>query len=136
MDSTLEPMWFISVFILSELLPGGYVVKNQPTNAGDLGLIPRSRRSPGKGNGNPLHYSCLGNPMDRGAWQAMVHGVAKGFWKELVTKQQSQLVWKWKEIQEWKQNPFVLSCYKYFSLEGMEKRKSQNWDVSCEVKYS
>ena len=74
--------------------------------------------------------------MDRGAWQAMVHGVAKGFWKELVTKQQSQLVWKWKEIQEWKQNPFVLSCYKCFSLEGMEKRKSQNWDVSCEVKYS
>ena len=79
MDNTLESMWFISVFILSELLPDGYVVKNPPTNAGELGLIPRSRRSPGKGNGNPLHYSCLGNPMDRRAWQAMVHGVAKGF---------------------------------------------------------
>ena len=79
MDNTLESMWFLSVFILSELLPGAYVVKNPPTNAGDLVLIPRSRRSSGKGNGNPLHYSCLGNSMDRGAWQAMVHGVAKGF---------------------------------------------------------
>ena len=45
------------------------------TNAGDVGLIPGSGRSPGKGNSNPLQYSCLENPMDRGAWQ--VHGVAK-----------------------------------------------------------
>ena len=46
-------------------------------NAGDLGSIPGSGRSPGEGNGNPLQYSCLENPMDRGAWKATVHGVAK-----------------------------------------------------------
>ena len=46
-------------------------------NAGDLGLIPGLGRSPGEGNGNPLQYSCLENPMDRGAWWATVHGVAK-----------------------------------------------------------
>ena len=57
--------------------PGGSVVKNPPANAGDVGLIPGSGRSPGEGNGNPLQYSCLGNPMDRGTWQATVHGVAK-----------------------------------------------------------
>ena len=47
------------------------------SNAGDLGLIPGSGRSPGEGNGNPLQYSCLENPMDRGAWRATVHGVTK-----------------------------------------------------------
>ena len=57
--------------------PSGSVVKNPPTNAGDMGLIPGSRRSPGEGNGNSFQYSCLGNPMDRGAWQATVHRVAK-----------------------------------------------------------
>ena len=46
-------------------------------NAGDLGLIPEPGRSPGEGNGNPLQYSCLENSMDRGAWWATVHGVAK-----------------------------------------------------------
>ena len=46
-------------------------------NAGDLGSIPGSGRSPGEGNGNPLQYSCLENPMDGGAWWATVHGVAK-----------------------------------------------------------
>jgi len=53
------------------------VVKNLPANAGDAGLMPGSRRSPGGGHGNPLQYSCLGNTMDRGAWCATVHGVAK-----------------------------------------------------------
>ena len=57
--------------------PGGAVVKNLPANAGDTGLIPGLSRSPGEGNGNSLQYSCLGNPMDRGAWWATVHGVAK-----------------------------------------------------------
>ena len=52
-------------------------VKNPPANAGDMGSIPGLGRSSGEGNGNPLLYSCLGNPMDRGAWQATVHGVAK-----------------------------------------------------------
>ena len=46
-------------------------------NAGDLSLIPGLERSPGEGNGNPLHCSCLENPMDRGAWWATVHGIAK-----------------------------------------------------------
>ena len=57
--------------------PGGSVVKNPPANAGDMGLIPGSRRSPGEGNGNPFQYSCLGNPVDRGAWRAAVHVVTK-----------------------------------------------------------
>ena len=56
---------------------GGSVVKYPPANAGDVGLISGSGRSPGEGNGNPLQYSCLGNPMDRGAWQATAHGVPK-----------------------------------------------------------
>ena len=56
------------------------VVKNPPVNAGDIkdaGLILGSRISPGEGNGNPLQYSCLENPMDRGAWKAMVHRVTR-----------------------------------------------------------
>ena len=57
--------------------PGCSVVKNLPANARDLGSIPGSGRCPGEGNGNPLQYSCLGNPMDRGAWWDMVHGIAK-----------------------------------------------------------
>jgi len=67
--------------------PGGSVVKNLPANAGVTGSIPGSGRSPGEGNGNPLQYSCLGNPMDRGAWQAIVHRVAK-VRHNLATKQQ------------------------------------------------
>ena len=56
------------------------MVKNLPANAGDIrdaSLIPGSGRFPGGGNGNPLQYSCLENPMDREAWQATVHGVTK-----------------------------------------------------------
>ena len=56
---------------------GDSVVKNLPANAGDVGLIPGSGKSPGEGNGNPPQYSCLENSNDRGAWQATVHGVAK-----------------------------------------------------------
>ena len=51
--------------------------KESACNAGDSGSIPGSGRSPGEGSGNPLQYSCLGNPMDRGAWHATVHGVEK-----------------------------------------------------------
>jgi len=51
--------------------------KESICNAGDSGLIPESGRSPGKGNGNSFQYSCLGNPTDRAAWQAIVHGVRK-----------------------------------------------------------
>ena len=53
------------------------MVKNPSSNAGDAGLIPGLGRSPGEGNGNPLQYSCLGEPMDRGAWRATARGVAK-----------------------------------------------------------
>ena len=59
---------------------GGAVVKNPPANAGDtrdVGSIPGSGRAPGGGSGNLLQYSCLGNPMDRGAWWATVHRVTK-----------------------------------------------------------
>ena len=58
------------------------MVKNPPANAGDVrdvGSIPGSGRSPGGGHANPLQYSCLENPMDRGAWQATVHGVRKSW---------------------------------------------------------
>ena len=57
--------------------PGGSDGKQSACNAGDLGLIPGSGRSPGEGNGNPLQYSCLENAMDIGAWQATVHRVAE-----------------------------------------------------------
>ena len=64
------------------------VVKNPPANAGDIrdaGLIPVWGRSPGGGHGNPLQYSCLENPMDRGAWWATVHRVAKNWsWRRLL----------------------------------------------------
>ena len=62
--------------------PGGSVVKNPPANAGDTGdrgSVPGSGRSSGEGNDNPLQYSCLGNSMDRGAWRAIVHRVAKSW---------------------------------------------------------
>ena len=55
----------------------GSVVNNLPANAGDPGSIPGSERSAGEGNGNPLQYSCMGNPMDRGLWWVTVHGVIK-----------------------------------------------------------
>ena len=57
--------------------PSGSVVKNPPANTGDLGSIPGSGRSPGERNGYPLQYSCLENSMDRGTWQATVHGVTR-----------------------------------------------------------
>ena len=57
--------------------PGSSDVKASACNAGELGLIPGLGRSPGEGNGNPLQYFCLENPMDRGTWWAILHGVAK-----------------------------------------------------------
>ena len=59
--------------------PGGSDGKVSVYNVGDPGSIPGSGRSPGEGNGNPLQYSCLENSMDRGSWQATVHGVAKSW---------------------------------------------------------
>ena len=74
-----------------EGFPGGSWVENPPANAEDAGLIPRLGRSPGEGNGNLLQYSCLGNHMDRGAWQATAHGVAKRVRHNLAIKQQTVL---------------------------------------------
>ena len=70
-------MW--TVWGCKLVFPGGTLVKNPPANAGDTrdtGSVLESRRSPGRGNGNPLQYSYMGNTMDKGAWRATVHGVA------------------------------------------------------------
>ena len=78
------------------------VVKNLPTNEGvlrDKGLIPGSGRSPGKGNDNPLHFSCLGSPMDRGAWQVTVLGVAKS-WTQLKQLSIAQTTHTWKNVNQ------------------------------------
>ena len=66
------------------------MVKNLPADAGDVGSIPGWRRSPGEGNGNPLQYSCLGNPMDRGGWWATVHRVVELDTSEQLTLSLSQ----------------------------------------------
>ena len=70
--------------------PGGSDGKESARNAGDLGSIPGSGRSPGRGHGNPLKYSCLENPMDRGAWWATVHGGTK---ESDTTEQLSLFYW-------------------------------------------
>ena len=77
----LQRQVFSSMYLLSHLHKlHGSVVKNLPANSGDLGdtgLSPRLGRFPGGGNGNSLKYFCLENPMDRGAWQTVVHGAVK-----------------------------------------------------------
>ena len=74
--------------ILSKGFLDGSVVENLPVHTGDLSSIPGLGRSLGVGNSNPLQYSCLGNPMDRGAWQATVHGLQR-VRHDLATKQQN-----------------------------------------------
>ena len=75
-------------------LPRLCSVKHPPANVGDVGLIPGSGRSPGEGNGNPLQDSCLENPMNRGDWQAAVHGVAKSWiWLRLNRHAQGRGRW-------------------------------------------
>ena len=64
------------------------MVKNPPANAGDTGSVSGSGRPPGEGNGNPVQYYCLGNPLDMGAWQVIVHGHEK----ELDTAEQEHLL--------------------------------------------
>ena len=102
-----EIFYFLSVSGISMFggFPGGSVVKNPPVNAGGTGLTPGPGRSRREGNGNPLQYSCLEIPMDRGAWSAIVHGALKSqIWlsnrtihyvcsccKEIYIKSESQL---------------------------------------------
>ena len=73
--------------------PHSTVGKESACNVGDLGSIPGSGRSPGEGNGNPLQYSCLENPMDRGAWRATVHMAAR-VGHDLATKPPPFLRWQ------------------------------------------
>ena len=79
------------------VFPGGSEGKESTCNAGDSGSIPGLGRSAGEGTGNPFQYSCLENPMDRGAWWATVHGVAKSRTqqKQLSTGQLTHLGWVW-----------------------------------------
>ena len=73
--SLTHPDFYLCLHV-SYGFPGGSVVKNLPANAGDAGLIPGLERTPGEGNDNPLQYSCLGNSMDRGAWQTPLQFMA------------------------------------------------------------
>ena len=82
-------IWVLLVY--KRGFPGGSEGKASVCNAGDLGLIPGSGRSPGEGNSNPLQYSCLENPMDGGAWRAPVHGGCRSR-THLAAKQQQSLI--------------------------------------------
>ena len=73
--------------------PHHSVGKSSACNAGDPGLIPGSERSPGERNGNPLQYSCQENPMEREAWQAIVHGVTKSRTRQHTTAAADVSVW-------------------------------------------
>ena len=73
---SLQGVWIGVKYILKDL-PGGSAGKESACNVGDLGSTPGMEKSPGGGHGNPLQYSCLENHMDRGAWQATVHGITK-----------------------------------------------------------
>ena len=82
MSLAYSPLYKILKILLLGFPGSNSVVKNSPANAGDIrdiGSISRSGRCPGGGNGNPFQYSCLENPMDRGAWQTIVHGVTKSW---------------------------------------------------------
>ena len=81
-----KQLWFIMGF------PGGSAGKESACNAEYLGLIPGLGRSPGEGNGNPLQYSCLENSMDRGTWQATVHGIAKSDMTERLTLSRENVI--------------------------------------------
>ena len=91
----------------------GSVVKNLPVNAGCQCLIPGSGKSPGEGNGNPLQYSCLGNPTDRGSWWVTVHGVTKGSDSIEMTKQQQQV--KVKGSNHWCCSPNISMIASHFT---------------------
>ena len=93
--------------------PRSSVGKESACSAGDPGSIPGSGRSPGEENGNPLHYSCLDNPVDRGAWQATAHGVTR-VGQDLVTKPPPPLSWLHSpstEILEKKIKSYIVSTF-------------------------
>ena len=84
---------FLAKLRVASVFPGGSTVKNPPANIEDVCLIPGSGGLPWKRKCNPLQYSCLGNPMDRGAWWTTVHGVPKKL--DLITKKQQKfLYWR------------------------------------------
>ena len=97
----MEAMWgtVMRHLYLQTIFPGGSVVKNPPANEGDADSIPGLGRSPGGGNSNPFQYSCLENPMDRGTWQAAVHGVAKS----------------WTRLNDW---AFTMRTFRHGGLSG------------------
>ena len=91
-NGTLTPCWWECFYIgIATLggIPGGSVEKNPSASAGDVSPIPGLGRSPGEGNGNSFQISCLGNPMDRGAWWASSMGLQR-VGHDLATKQQQQ----------------------------------------------
>ena len=110
------------------IFPDGSEVKVSASNVGDPGLIPGSGRSPGERNGNPLQYYCLENPMDRGAWKATVHGVAKGwtclsdFTFTFTYAFRSSLV-----KGEW--GPYIVTAF--FICCMWEKSMPSYWGISC-----
>ena len=81
-----------SYYATNEGLPGFSGGKESAWDTGDPGSIPELGISPGEGNGNPLQYSCLGNPMNRGAWWATIHSVAESDTTEQLTQQQHKFV--------------------------------------------
>ena len=114
--------------------PHGLVVKNSPANAEDardMDLIPESGRSPGRGNSNPFQYSCLENPMDRGAWQAIVHG-SQRVRHEWATEHTHTLnnIYLWRQ---WNFRVFVyicvFTCLSLFSL--FLKTRNRFFSVTC-----
>ena len=96
--------------ILDDITYGGSEVKASAFNAGDLGSIPGSGRSPGEGNGNPLQYSCLQNPITRGAWQITVHRVA-----------QNRARQKWLSMKHTRYNMvFIFLFLTYFTYDNLQ----------------
>ena len=114
--------------------PGGSEVKNLPANAGDMGSIPESERSPGVGNGNSLQYSCLENQMDRGAWWATVHRVAKSQTR-LSTHTRGYIYQNLQDYPLGKSN----TCFPKFPSEPLVQLVKKHWfgnvqDQSCPLK--
>ena len=112
------------------------MVKNLPANAGDLrdsGLIHGLGRSPGGEHGNPLRYSCLENPMDRGAWQATVHRVAKSWTKVgvyIFAPPDSQLPWEGRDLPQVAQKQCSVGIISFVGLCSAIKKCSLR-PVTC-----